>query len=127
MNEANLVRKIVVEGEMADLNTYIQAERGQNGMRSAAKIKEVFTHFVQYQTLKEKPLEIYPVRISMHWYTKDLKIDPDNTAFAKKFVLDGLVKNKVLRNDGRKQIAGFADEYFVDKYNPRVEIFIYTA
>lgn len=46
----------------------------------------------------------------------------DNIAFAKKFILDALVKKGVLKDDGWKWVKGFTDEFFVDKKNPRVEV-----
>ena len=33
-----------------------------------------------------------------------------------------MVRCKVLQNDGWKEIAGFADDWAVDKARPRVEI-----
>lgn len=123
-----LVKKITIEGVLANLNDYIDVERGPYGMKKASAIKKMNTEYVQYQTLNEKPLKDvdYPLIIQMDWYTKDLKHDPDNISFAKKFILDGLVRNKVLANDGRKQITGFVDNFYVDKVKQRIEVFMYT-
>ena len=51
--------------------------------------------------------------------------DKDNIAFAKKFILDGMIQAKLIQNDGWKEISGFTDEFHVDKNNPRVEVTIY--
>ena len=40
--------------------------------------------------------------------------DPDNVAFAKKFILDGLQAAGVLENDNRKFIGTMADEIIQD-------------
>ena len=40
--------------------------------------------------------------------------DPDNVAFAKKFILDGLQLASVLENDNRKFIGTMADEIIQD-------------
>lgn len=117
--------KIVIEGELVDLNSYIDAERGHRMV--AAKLKELYTNFVRYQTLNCKPITLYPVVIQIDWYTKDKKKDPDNVSFAKKFILDAFVINKILVNDGRNQIEGFRDNFYVDKVAPRIEVFIYTV
>lgn len=61
-------------------------------------------------------------RIIFRWYCKNQKKDPDNISFAKKFILDGMVKAGVLENDGWKQVAGFQDEFYLDKQHPRVEV-----
>jgi Holliday junction resolvase RusA-like endonuclease len=37
-------------------------------------------------------------------------------------IQDALVKAKVLKNDGWKEITGFQDNFFVDKDNPRIEV-----
>ena len=58
------------------------------------------------------------------WYEKNRKRDPDNICFAKKFILDAMVKNHVLPNDSQKYIKGFRDLFYIDKDNPRIEIFI---
>ena len=117
--------KIVIEGELVDLNSYIDAERGHR--MKAAELKELYTNFVRYQTMKQKPITLYPVIIQIDWYTKDKKKDPDNISFAKKFILDAFVLNKILVNDGRGQIEAFRDNFYVDKIKPRIEVFIYTV
>lgn len=63
-----------------------------------------------------------PVFIKFEWYERNRKRDKDNIAFAKKFILDALVKSHVLKNDGWNEIEGFSDEFFVDPKNPRIEV-----
>ena len=46
----------------------------------------------------------------------------DNIAFAKKFIQDSLVKEKVIQNDGWKEIDSWSDEFSVDAQHPRVEV-----
>ena len=118
--------KITIPGELCDLNTYINAERTHR--QAGAKIKKRETQMVEWvvRSLK-KPHIDYPVMIHNTWHTKDKKKDPDNVAFAKKFILDGMVKAGLLKNDGRKQIIGFSDSFKVDKNNPRVDITITPA
>ncbi len=56
------------------------------------------------------------------WVEPNLRRDSDNVAFAKKFILDSLVKEGVIPNDNRKYINGLVDTFEVDKENPRVEV-----
>ena len=42
--------------------------------------------------------------IEFIWHETNQKIDPDNVAFCQKYVLDGLVKGNILKNDSRKNI-----------------------
>ena len=89
-------------------------------------VKKSETEYVAW-SCKKQPLEkitCFPVYISFHWYCKNEKKDLDNVAFSKKFVLDGMVMAGVLPNDSRKYVAGFRDNFHLDKDFPRVEIVI---
>lgn len=116
--------KLVIKGSLTDLNTYINAERGNRFV--AAKIKKEETDLVYWECKKQKLYQVaeYPVNISFVWYCKNEKKDPDNISFTKKYILDGLVKAEVLQNDGFKQINSFTDSFEVDSENPRIEVFI---
>ena len=52
-----------------------------------------------------------PVKINFLWIEENGKRDLDNISFAKKFILDALVKAKVIENDSRKYVAGFVDNF----------------
>jgi len=113
--------KLILPGNLTDLNTYINAER-TNRFRGA-KIKKDETERVYWECKKQKlKLIDHEQILTFYWYCKDMKKDPDNIAFAKKFILDGMRDAGVLKNDGWKQITGFYDMFFVDKENPRVEV-----
>ena len=56
-----------------------------------------------------------PVKIHFHWIESNKKRDLDNVAFAKKFILDALVKMQVLKDDSRKFVKGFYDVIVDDK------------
>ena len=112
--------KLTIPGELTDLNTYIDAER--SNLYKAAGIKKEMTELCAWVARPVKTEIKTPVTIKFKWITKDEMKDPDNVAFAKKFILDGFVKARLLPNDGRKQIKAFADEFAVDKKNPRVEV-----
>ena len=63
-----------------------------------------------------------PVRLSFRWYEPNRKRDLDNVRFAKKFILDALVSNGIIIADGWKGVAGFTDQFFVDRELPRIEV-----
>jgi hypothetical protein len=53
-----------------------------------------------------------PVIVVFSWVEPNWKKDADNIAFAKKFILDALVSQKILKNDSRKNhVAGFFDMF----------------
>lgn len=71
---------------------------------------------------KTPKVTTYPIYIHFHWFAKNRKKDPDNISSAKKFILDGLQEAGIIENDGWNQIAGFSDDFTVDKKNPRVVV-----
>jgi len=111
--------KITIPGELPDLSTYVNAERGNRF--AGARIKKDATEMVQWSATRA-PLCIGQVVVRFTWYTKNEKKDADNVAFAKKFVLDGLVNAGVLINDSRRFVRGFEDRFEVDADNPRIEV-----
>jgi hypothetical protein len=74
-----------------------------------------------------KRVERYPVTINITWIEKNRKRDPDNIAFAKKFIFDALVNMGIMRNDGYKEVAALSDKFDVDKDNPRILVEIVEA
>ena len=59
------------------------------------------------------------------WRLKNDKVDPDNIAFAKKFILDGMVEGRVLEGDSWKFIRGFADDFEVKPADVGVVVVVY--
>ena len=112
--------KLVIPGELTDLNTYIKLER--TNRYAGAKIKAEMTDYITLLAKRLKTEIRTPVRVTYHWYCKNKRKDKSNIAFAKKFIEDGLVAAGVLKNDGWNDIEGFRDEFYIDKQNPRVEV-----
>jgi hypothetical protein len=116
--------KIILDGELPTLNEYSTAERANKF--KAGRIKKIYTNIVADQLMIQRIKEITkPIKIIFNWYCKNKRQDPDNIVFAKKYILDGLVKRGTIKNDGWKQIKGFEDNWFVDKNHPRVELLIH--
>ena len=64
-----------------------------------------------------------PVKINFTWIEENKKRDLDNICFAKKFILDALVKANVLKNDTQNYVKGFSDTFlYSDKNSVIVEI-----
>ena len=94
------------------LNEYIDCERGST--IAAAAMKKKCTEQVKEQCLSQqiKPVN-RKVDLLFEWHSST-RHDPDNVAFAKKFILDGLQLAGVLENDNRKFIGTMADEVVND-------------
>lgn len=94
------------------LNEYIDCERGST--IAAAAMKKKCTEQVKEQCVAQ---QIQPVKgkadLLFEWHSST-RHDPDNVAFAKKFILDGLQLAGVLENDNRKFIGTMADEVIND-------------
>lgn len=63
-----------------------------------------------------------PITLTFTWYEENRRRDLDNIAFAKKFILDALVKNHTIAGDGWKYVRGYSDCFHVDSDNPRIEV-----
>jgi hypothetical protein len=98
----------VINGSLAKLNEHDNANRVNRF--AGAKLKETMTNLVAYQ-LMGKPAITAPCWVTFYWKHSG-KHDPDNIRFACKYVLDGMIKARVLENDNQKWILGFRGDYF---------------
>jgi Holliday junction resolvase RusA-like endonuclease len=100
-----------IKGKFTSLNDYIKAERSCKYISASIKKRE--THQVKVQVLGKKITT--PCKLRFTWHIKDKRTDPDNIAFAKKYVLDGLVQAKVIPDDTFNHVKGFEDDFVVSK------------
>ena len=61
--------------------------------------------------LQKVPHTDKPVQIHFHWIEDNKRRDLDGICFAKKFILDAMVKANVITDDNRKYVAGFTDTF----------------
>ena len=113
----------IIRGRLDGLNEYTKACRSNK--YSGARMKNKNENIVG-AALWGNNIGRYnsKVHITFKWYEENKKRDIDNIAFAKKFILDTLVDYEVLQGDSWKYIAGFTDEFYTDKDNPRIEVII---
>ena len=90
------------------LNSYINACRINR--YAGAKMKAEVEHDISW-FVKDLPRFENPVEIDFHWLEGNKKRDLDNCAFAKKFILDALVKCGKLKDDNRRCVQGFRDRF----------------
>jgi hypothetical protein len=114
------MNKLTIQGRLPGLNEYIQAERTHRYKASA--MKKEWTSQVKMDAKVQKLKKCHPVEIIFTWFEPNMKRDKDNVAFAKKFILDGLVDAGILEGDGWKGYGDFDDRFEIDKKNPRVEV-----
>lgn len=61
--------------------------------------------------IKDLPVFENPIIIHFLWIEENKRRDYDNVAFAKKFILDAMQEQGKLKNDDRKHVVGFSDEF----------------
>lgn len=114
--------KIIIPFALPGLNDYIEAERAHRQKGAALKRKCQRDIAAVLKKQVKGPLR-EPVVMRYTWIEKDRRRDKDNvSSFGRKIIQDTLVSMNALRNDGWANIAGFSDEFRVDKKRPRVEI-----
>ena len=119
--------KLVIRGTLPNLNDYITAERSNRfaGAKMKKQCERVVMHAARQlgKTRFERP-----VYMKYRWFEPNRRRDLDNiSSFGRKIIQDALVRCGVLMNDGWANIEGFADEFYVDKKNPRIEVQIWEA
>lgn len=110
--------KYVIDMKLPSLNDYIRVCRCNK--YQAAKFKADIEHEIGYFLLK-MPKWSKPIKIHFHWIEGNKKRDLDNICFAKKFILDAMVKYGKLENDNRKHVTAFTDTF---EYGKETKVFL---
>lgn len=113
----------------ATLNKYIAQER--TSRFRAAHLKKKTEAYIQQEVRQAMVNGVsfdWPVKLKRDWYLPDKRIDPGNWTFVTKFLEDAFQKSEVrgtvfLSNDNIEHITGYNDDFYIDKANPRVEIY----
>lgn len=111
--------KIEIEGSLPTLNQYVNAERTNRFI--AAKIKKTATERVAYRVRGAEKITTL-ADFTFTWYVPNKRSDPDNIAFAAKFVMDGLVQAEVLPNDSMRYVRSICHFYEIGTPKVVVEI-----
>lgn len=114
--------QLVLKSSLIGLNEYINLCR-RNRYEAAEKKKEIENRLI-IEILQQSRGKKINQQAKFHfcWYIRNKMQDPDNICFAKKFILDSIVKARLMKNDGWNEVKGFQDDFFIDKENPRVEV-----
>ena len=98
--------------KLPSLNEYVNVCR--RNPFEASRFKRETEDSIMYFT-NRLPVFKHPVFIHFHWMEKSRKRDLDNVAFAKKFILDALVRSGKLPDDNQKYVIGFMDTFETGK------------
>lgn len=102
------MNKIEIPFRLPSLNNYINECR-KNRFAGAKMKKEVESDIGWY--INRLPQYTKPIKIHFLWIEENKRRDYDNICFAKKFILDSMVKAGKLKDDNRNFVAGFTDDF----------------
>ena len=94
--------------KLPSLNDYVALCR-ENRYKSASFKKKIERDIGLF--IRVLPRYDCPVVVHFHWIEQNMRRDADNIAFAKKFILDSLVKHGKLVDDSRRYVVGFTDSF----------------
>lgn len=121
-----MTNEFTIKHKLPSLNDVIEANRTNRFMGAKFKkdIEEAIGWSIRSALTRKtlyKPKKAVVVRFT--WTEPNRRRDCDNIASAKKFILDALVKMRVLENDTQKFVVGFYDIFEIGKeYSVRVEL-----
>ena len=94
--------------KLPSLNQYINECRKNKyaGAKMKADVERDIGWYINTLPTYQKPLKIH-----FHWIEGNKKRDLDNVCFAKKFILDAMVKCGKLKDDNRNCVTGFTDTF----------------
>ena len=105
--------RFVIGERLPSLNDYVDVCR--KNKYQAATFKRKVDNLIYYEIISQlKDLKINkPVIVYLHFIEENKKRDVDNVYSASKYILDALVKTKVLKNDNPKHVIDikYSHEY----------------
>ena len=104
--------KIEIPFRLPSLNQYINECR--KNRFAGGKMKKTVDSDIAYY-INQLPKYDRPIKIHFTWVEENKRRDLDNVCFAKKFVLDSMVKAGKLKDDNRNYVVGFEDKFKYDK------------
>ena len=110
--------KYTINMKLPSLNDYIRVCRCNKFQ--AAKFKADIEREIGFYLLK-MPKWDNPIKIHFTWIEGNKRRDLDNICFAKKFILDSMVKNGKLPDDNRKYVYAFTDSF---KYGNETKVIL---
>lgn len=96
-------QQFIIETSLPTLNQIIDANR--TNIYAGAKQKKKYTGIVAKSCITQgvNKLET-PINVKITWYCKNRRKDKDNIMAGQKFILDGLQKAGIIKNDGWNDI-----------------------
>ena len=119
------MQHFVITGSFPTLNEYLAA-CGKNP-KAGNRMKREYMDIAAWEIRSQLKGYHTDKKIILHYmiYEPNMKRDKDNVfCMISKCVSDALQVCKVIDNDGWKNVENFTHDFFVDKANPRIEVYI---
>lgn len=107
-----VIYRCTIPLKLPSLNTYIRKCRANK--YDAGRFKREWEDAIGIY-LARLPVFQKPVRIHFHWVEENKRRDLDNVCYAKKHILDAMVKAGKLKDDNRRYVVGFTDSFSYEK------------
>lgn len=112
--------RVEIPMKLPSLNKYINECR--KNKFAGANMKKNLEEDIQL-FINKLPSFDKPINIVFYWVENNKRRDLDNICFAKKFILDALVKAGKMKDDNRNFVHGFIDRFlYADVAKVIVEI-----
>lgn len=114
------MNSFTIKAKLPSLNEYTNACRANKYI--GAKFKKDIETLIGYEIKqaltigKLRPTD-KPCKVRFTWCETNAKRDCDNIASAKKYILDAMQAQKIIKNDNQKYIVGFEDIFIKGKRN----------
>ena len=110
--------KYEIKMKLPSANEYIRWCRTNKYLaaKKKAEIETLIASHIQYMPRYKKP-----VKIAFTWVEDNKRRDLDNICFAKKFILDALVKQNKIADDNRRNVYAFSDSF---EYGPEAKVIL---
>ena len=121
---------VVIPGEFASLNEFIDANRRRHGSWSAGnQMKQRDQNILIAEIKRQIRRNLrYPIKLEYLFICSSKRRDKDNVSgYFRKVFQDALVKSGRLPDDGWDYIDSSSEKFEIDKGNPRIVVTIREA
>ncbi len=116
----DFVQYLEIPGRVPTANQFLG--KGQHWTYNAAKSE--WTKLIQVYIKKCKLRPMKWARFTFEWRDTNTERDPDNLTFLTKFILDALVDQRILKNDGWVEVLEIDHRFVVDRTEPGVQVML---
>ena len=104
-------KTLMIKGRLDNLNDYTKANR--TDPRVGNRMKKMKEDYITSFILEQLRGIQFEGKVYLHfrWIEPNRQRDLDNVCFAKKFILDAMVKAGKLKDDNRRFVTAFTDTF----------------